>query len=124
MPIATVPLKAPRLSIVKVAGIAASVLMAFSLGWLSRGHGDPTPTTLAKVNAAAKALAPTLTKPEPTVKQEPPAHPPDPIVSRLESQGYQVDRRQGLVAVETPDGRRMAVPVSEVRVKYVGDRTY
>jgi hypothetical protein len=120
--------KVHRLAVARTAvAVAASLLMAFGLGWLSRGQADPpaplvarndptpAPTTTAVNNSGA-------TEPETVAQEGPP--PPDPLVSRLESRGYQVDRRRRLVAVETKDGRHMAVPIAEVRVKYVGDRTY
>jgi hypothetical protein len=130
-PVPTATLAAPkvhRLAVARtVVALAASLLMAFSLGWLSRGQADPPASLVARNDPAP---APTTTavndpdtiEPETAIQEGPP--PPDPLVSRLESRGYQVDRRRGLVAVETKDGRRMAVPVAEVRVKYVGDRTY
>jgi hypothetical protein len=38
----------------------------------------------------------------------------------LEQQGYQVDRRRRLVSARLRDGRRVAVPVDQVQVRYVG----
>jgi hypothetical protein len=137
--------KPPRLAILRTpAALAASVLLAFSVGWLSRGEAGPR---VAQVNPAPVPSVSPLDPPSrsiPTralVKAENPAPPlsvptaravaqerespsPNPIVSRLESRGYQVDRRERVVAVETRDGRRMALPVAEVRLRYVGDRTY
>jgi hypothetical protein len=122
------PPKAHRLAVARTAAaLAASVLVAFSLGWLSRGQADPPATLVAKVAPDPAPTPTTVTdpppvEPEPVAQEGPP--PPDPIVSRLESRGYQIDRRQRVVAVETNDGRRVAVPVAEVRLKFVGDRTY
>jgi len=131
--------RSPRLAMIKTpAALAASVLLAFSVGWLSRGDAGAGPR-VARV-APAPVPAPVLSDmpsqsiltsavataetsaPIPTPIPQSPL--PNPIVSRLESRGYQVDRRERVVAVETQDGRRMAVPVAEVRVRYVGDRTY
>jgi hypothetical protein len=124
--------KVQRLAVARTAvALAASLLMAFSLGWLSRGQADSPaalvarndPTPMPTTTTATTVNDPDTTEPETVAEQQGPP-PPDPLVSRLESRGYQVDRRRGLVAVQTRDGRRMAVPVAEVRVKYVGDRTY
>jgi hypothetical protein len=125
----------PRLAMIKTpAALAASVLLAFSVGWFSRGDAGPRVVRVAP--AAAPAPAPVLSDmPSQSIPTSalataetsaptPRSPLPNPIVRRLESRGYQVNRREGVVAVETQDGRRMAVPVAEVRLQYVGDRTY
>jgi hypothetical protein len=117
------------------AALAASLLTAFTLGWMARGGRTgaengaeihTSPVTIAKTESPN---APTLAQADPTETKDghqPPAPMlmPDPIVARLESRGYQVDRRQRLIAVETKDGRRMTMPIEEVRLRFVGDRTY
>ncbi len=109
----------PRFGFAKTGlAIAASVLVAFSVGRLSKGERQPVPTIA--VVQKTEPTPETITQPQP--QAEPPK--PDPLITRLESRGYQVDRRQRVVAIKTQDGRRVAVPVAEVRVKYVGDRTY
>jgi hypothetical protein len=114
-------------------GLAASLLTAFTLGWLARGgrtgagNGaeiNATPVTITKTESPN---VPTLAHADPIETEDghqPPTPMPDPIVARLESRGYQVDRRQRLIAVETKDGRRMTMPIEEVRLRFVGDRTY
>lgn len=53
--------------------------------------------------------------------------PPAPITEHqqalLEQQGYQVDRRRRFVPARLKDGRRVAVPVDQVQVRYVGLET-
>ncbi len=41
----------------------------------------------------------------------------------LEQQGYQVDRRRRFVPARLRDGRRVAVPVDQVQVRYIGLET-
>jgi len=49
---------------------------------------------------------------------------PVPLRRHLERQGYHVEQRSGLVSMELKDGQRFGVPVDEVELRYVGDRTY
>lgn len=49
---------------------------------------------------------------------------PDQVRRQLERQGYRVEQRSGLVPLELSDGQRFGVPVDEVELRYVGDRTY
>ena len=49
---------------------------------------------------------------------------PDYIRGQLERRGYRVEQRRGLVAMDLEDGRRLAIPVAEVEVRYVGSRTF
>jgi hypothetical protein len=45
---------------------------------------------------------------------------PDYVRASWERQGYQVHERRKLVSVESSDGRRVSVPVDEVKLDYVG----
>jgi hypothetical protein len=48
-----------------------------------------------------------------------------PVVrGRLERRGYEVEQRQALASVRLEDGRRVAVPVAEVKFRFVGGQTY
>ena len=55
------------------------------------------------------------------LRNQPPSV-PDYVRARWERQGYQVEERRNLVSVELEDGRRVAIPVDEVEVDYVGQR--
>lgn len=44
--------------------------------------------------------------------------------SQLERRGYEVTSRQARLPVVLPDGRRMFVPVDQLQLNYVGQRTY
>jgi hypothetical protein len=62
-------------------------------------------------------------EPKPPRPQEKPA-PLDAVVKRLEQRGYQAETQQWLVSMRLKDGKKIDVPVREVRARYVGDRTY
>lgn len=84
--------------------VAAGVLAAFGLGWSTHRPGEARVTTVAAVAPAAPPPAVVIERP---VRLEP-----------------RVDRRPGLLAVgRTPDGRRVAVPVGAVRLKYMGTQS-
>jgi hypothetical protein len=55
------------------------------------------------------------------LRNQPPSV-PDYVRARWERQGYQVEERRNLVSVELEDGRRVAIPVDEVEVDYVGQK--
>ena len=40
----------------------------------------------------------------------------------LERQGYQVDQRRQLISTTLDDGRRVAIPVDQVQIRYVGNQ--
>ena len=113
----------------RLLSIAAGLVVAFGLGWVMRGgqaepgivrvERAPTEVVARSSNATLKdvpAPRPRTANPAPSL--------PTPIVKQLERQGYQLERRQRLVSMETRDGRRLALPVDEVRVRFVKDRTY
>ncbi len=49
---------------------------------------------------------------------------PAPVLRRLERQGYEVEQRRGSVSMDLQDGRRLDVPVDEVKLQFVGGQTY
>lgn len=49
---------------------------------------------------------------------------PESVLRQLERSGYQVDQQQVLISMGLDDGDSVALPVNEVNVRYVGDRTY
>jgi hypothetical protein len=54
--------------------------------------------------------------------RRPPAPLPEPLRRQWERRGYRVEQQHALMTVPLKDGRRMAVPVDEVRLRYVGKR--
>jgi hypothetical protein len=129
---------------------AASVLLAFGLGWSMGGarepsgpgpHADGRDRLVAKVaDPPTKADAPTTVADAPTpapapVPKDSPARPvpvadrprpvvPDPVRLQWERRGYLVEPSQRLVAVSLGDGRKVTIPVDGLKVRYVGNRTY
>jgi hypothetical protein len=122
-----------------LAALAASLVVAFALGWSARGArpAEAPGQPLANVEAAPAVPAssppvvsrtPDDLQPAP-VAWEPQASSPSPLltepaVQAWERRGYQVERNQRLVPMALKNGRRVAVPIDEVRLRYVGHRTY
>jgi hypothetical protein len=123
------PLRAPLAA-------AAALLFAFALGWLVRGVPEPEEDGSRFAPLARSEPVPT-TPPAPPAAAEPVSDPPssdpdtdsDPgtpesVERAWRRRGFEVERRQRLLAVEADGGRRVTLPVDEVRLRYVGDRTY
>jgi anti-sigma factor RsiW len=116
-------------------GLAASLAAAFALGWVFRGGPEPTapypPVAQQATSVPAEPPEPTSPAPialaarEPGTSKSP--EPPgvvDPVVKQWEQRGYHAETQKRLVSLELKDGRKLNVPVQEVRLRYVGDRTY
>jgi hypothetical protein len=117
--------------------VAAGVLGAFALGWLTRGGPalSPAPTREAPVVTRRPEAPPAVVPvalpvetpgPATLATSDEPEEPtlPDPVLDDWARQGFQVERRERVVSLGLDDGRRVPVPVSEVRLRYIGDRTY
>jgi hypothetical protein len=115
-------------------GLAASLAAAFILGWAyHRGLEQTTPSTFINQTGSV-ALAPVEAPQEgrgkvatqylnPTKPAEALAS-IDPVIKRLQQRGYSVETEKRLVSMESKDGRKVKLPVQEVRIRYVGDRIY
>jgi len=55
------------------------------------------------------------------LRDQPPSV-PDYVRAQWERKGYQVEERRRLVSLDLEDGRRVAIPVDEVDVEFVGQR--
>lgn len=145
--VSTVGLLPPRrpIRVGAVLALAASVMIAFSLGLLVRGFsnapspvvaesarpmspesarqtaGEKLPSRTADQAAAPAAPVKTVasTANVPTSKVIPPY-----VRSQLERQGYQLRSHPVRLPVVLPDGRRTTVAADELQVSYVGQRTY
>ncbi|SIO01694.1 hypothetical protein SAMN05444166_2052 [Singulisphaera sp. GP187] len=139
---------------VQKAGIlAAGILLAFAAGWIANGASgpfSPTPTPLSVYGVAELPKSSNGSKPAvaesraSTVQRDlEPAEPArlpeleeagwqtetslvltEPVRRELERRGYHVQERSGLVSMELKNGQSLAVPVDEVELHYVGNRTY
>jgi hypothetical protein len=116
-------------------GLAAGLALAFVLGWSYRGGlvgigpsadanrqtGSVVDRSVgATVEAAVKVAAEHSTPTKPAVT----AGSVDPIVKNLQQRGYSVETQQRLVSMESKDGRKVKLPVQEVRIRYTGGRIY
>ena len=125
--------------------LAASIMIAFSLGLLVRGFsnvprlGGVNPTDRASSEPAPQIVADKLLAgteeqaPAPTARVKTVASTADvarsavipPYVrSQLERQGYQLRSHPVRVPVVLPDGRRTTIAADELQVSYVGQQTY
>jgi len=116
--------------------LAAGLFAAFSLGWAL--HGGPgenvSRESLTQRETPAASSGPSeVSQPGPVsfaaqdsrpLSPEEPATPLDSVVQQWEQRGYHAERQQRLVSMKLQDGRKVEVPVQEVRLKYIGDRTY
>ncbi|MDB5353061.1 MAG: hypothetical protein JWN86_4308 [Planctomycetota bacterium] len=105
---------------------AAVMLLAFGLGWAVHGAGKASapprvvvmPTPLARPIPSPTRPAPILTG----LGRDRPA-PVDYVRGHLEREGYRFEQRLLLVPAATRDGRRVAVPVEQVKLRFVGNRS-
>jgi hypothetical protein len=104
--------------------IAASLAAAFALGRAWRGEAVQVVTMppIVKSEPAPAPPPPELPRPAPVAAE--PLASLEPVVKRWEQQGYRAERQKRNVSLELGDGRRLDVPVHEVRLRYIGDRTY
>jgi hypothetical protein len=111
--------------------MAASVLAAFGLGWASHAPGNRAETIRDRMATAPRP------SPEIVVRSPKPTSVPDPVAAtqtrrktapvsyvqgKLEREGYRLEQRVWLVPASTKDGRRVAVPVRQTAVRFVGNR--
>ena len=105
---------------------AAAVLLAFTLGWAVKPKPTASPPLVVQNPAPTVPVLPAI---QPVVALKPAERTsrPDPDFEQkraLERAGFQVRRLNRYVAVDTSKGRRVAVPVNEYNLQYVGNRTY
>jgi hypothetical protein len=122
-------------AVARLTALAAGIVVAFALGWVF--HSGPAENAPSAPVAGVQPLTPAgPSATSPTAPEDhaegpsPPSEPGeptaliDPVVKQWEQQGYQAERQDRHVSVEMKDGRRVDVPVHEVRLRYVGGRTY
>src|SRR5262245_8716546 len=125
----------PRQRIAALAGLAASVAAAFLLGWIL--HPQPTQLTpdASVVDGSQSTSATTVERP-PSGPSDLAAETPrprtpgeslvrvDPFVKKMEQRGFRAQTQERRFSMQLEDGRKLDVPVQEVRLHYVRNRTY
>ena len=123
------PMRANRRRLLRrMVAVAAIVAVAFSIGFASRDallsesaltKGRIARQTMPSDPATATASTPiahSATTPSPTV--------PESLRLQMERQGYRVEGDRRVVPVALGDGRKVALPVDTVSLRYVGQRVY
>jgi hypothetical protein len=110
--------------IARLAALAAAFVAAFAMGW--RLHGDhvrnmPGPASASTAQKEAFELGAREALPVNAMQSSPLL---DPLVKQWERRGYRAERQERSMSLELQDGRRLEIPVHEVRLQYVADRTY
>jgi hypothetical protein len=127
---AAVPPSRPR-SLPRLAALAAAVAVAFGVGFVSRGAGSwDRGTGVRTVAQRPQPAAPVgeALVPRPVASATPPAGAaasvPEYLRRQMERQGYRVQGDRKMVSVALQDGRKVAVPVETVSLRYVGQRIH
>jgi hypothetical protein len=127
----------------RMTALAASLAAAFALGWTyHRGHDEThhviagTPQESATTGTTLVADGP-ASLPQRVVTDDSKTQLTkvlgsmqamhgslDSIMKRWQQEGYSVETQPCVVSVQAKDGRKINLPVQEVRVRYVGDRVY
>jgi len=123
----------------RLSGLAAAIVLAFTLGWfLHRQTGaimpdsrsvDPQAESVVEGSAQPPQNASIKVAREASNSTQPvrAAADVDPLakdLQKLQQQGYRVETQPRLVSLESKDGRKVRLPVQEVRIRYVGGRIY
>jgi anti-sigma factor RsiW len=121
--------------VVSLTGLAASVAAAFAVGWVL--HLQLTqPTQDASIADGTKSVAvATVERREPAPADIATEMPQprntgatfvrvDPFVKKMEQRGFRAQTQQRLLSMQLKDGRKFDLPVQEVRLQYVRNRTY
>jgi hypothetical protein len=127
--------------------LAASIMIAFSLGIFARGFWiAPAPMFAESPASSGRDVSSVATDRQPSsdlvkrpeivpdkgvtaVAAAPPMAAQSDLIppyvrSQLERRGYQVKSRHALLPVVLPDGRRVTLPIDELQLNYVGHRAY
>jgi len=112
--------------------LAASIAVAFALGWTAK---PVPPPGLEQARDVATKSPSSADEPRTDVTVPPVDHATatrpsaknplvDSVVAFYERQGYLPERQKKFVTVKLEDGRERQVQAEEVRLRYVGGRTY
>ena len=120
----------------RLTGLAASLLLTFVLGWILHGSpasitGDDQLPAQAINDRPALPVEPQQSdlyaQVQPDALSSPSDRQPaalDPVIKEWEQLGYQAETQMRLASLKLKDGTQVEVPVHEVRLRYIRDRTY
>jgi hypothetical protein len=138
-PAAHRPSAAPGLRWHMLTVLAASLLIAFSLGIWARGLWNvpqvliasspeaAKPASVPDTNREQRGTAEQTTEPSDTSPGDISGEPefiPQYVRNQWERRGYHVTSQHVKLPVVLPDGRRLLVPANELQLNYVNQRTY
>jgi anti-sigma factor RsiW len=122
----------PRLS--RLSALAAGFALVFASGWaLHRGSSEkvaPAPSIRTEAppstpsSQSGESAAIELPGRESAALQSAGPALLDEAAQLWEQRGYQTERESRVISMELKDGRRLDMPIEEVRVQYIGNRTY
>ncbi len=119
----------------RLTALAASVLLTFAVGWVL--HGTPGPSSTE--HAVARLDQQRSSQNVEQLPSEPNRSTKDDLltasaanqlaeltsaVKQWDRRGYQAETQTRLATVKLKDGRKVEIPVQEVRLRFVGNRTY
>jgi hypothetical protein len=114
--------------LVRLTGLAASLTAAFFLGWAyHHGLEQKAPSGTVAVSPAEgsqRNQGQVVAEYSNPGKSSQALASIDPFVKRLQQQGYSVETENRLVSMESKDGRKVKLPVKEVRIRDIRDRIY
>jgi anti-sigma factor RsiW len=116
-----------RLRPQRLAAIAAAVMLAFLTGFLARGPGlqsDATGSThtVARLGSPSDSFSSSAATVAPPVAAA--SAVPEYLRQQMERQGYEVHGQMKVLPVALDDGRKVALPVEKVSLRYVGQRIH
>jgi anti-sigma factor RsiW len=121
-------------TLARLSALAAGFILVFALGWTlqRRPVEEAARAPSVGVEASGTASAPQSAPPRtvewaqqktPLVEKDDPG-PLDQLAHHWEERGYQAERETRVISMELNDGRRLDMPIEELRVQYIGDRIY
>lgn len=117
-----------RRPLARLAALAVSLAAAFLLG--QHWHNNPTLPAPPSGLATAEPTPPPPTPMQVAEQQPRPASLPsataplETVVKQWQQRGYHTETQKRVVSLELKGGRKVEVPVREVRLRAMGDRTY
>jgi len=114
-------------------GLAASIVaLAFFSGWVAGERGAARRSTDSAGSGPADLASarpvdssgPPVKSPEREWADRLPEAVPEYVRSQWERRGYQIEQSRRLISMDLEDGRRVTIPIDDVRVQFVGRQTY